>query len=91
MKVTGSATLHAAVYYGQARLSPLAVKAGAYTLVVADSSTVDNFHIVGKAVNRKTSINGKRSESWKIVLRPGVYRFGSDRTGKLTGRLTVTS
>jgi hypothetical protein len=61
--------------YGQ-RVS--ALTAGDYRVRVTDASGSANFHLVGPAVNRSTSVRGRTSTTWTVKLSPGTYRFGSD-------------
>jgi hypothetical protein len=68
----------------------VALRAGAYTLTVTDTSSRESFHLTGPRVDRKTTVPGRRTAIWSLSLRPGVYRYRSDRAGsKLGGRLTV--
>ena len=53
-------------------------KAGRYTLVVADKSSIHNFHLVGPGVNVKTSVGTKGTKSFAIKLAKGKYRFFCD-------------
>lgn len=55
------------------------VKAGAYSVVVRDRSKVHNFHLVGKGVNRRSTLAGTGTLTWKLELSAGVLRFYSDR------------
>ena len=61
------------------------VKAGAAVLVVADRSATDNFHLTGPGVNRTTTKAGKGTFTWKVRLKPGLYRYRSDATPSLKG------
>jgi hypothetical protein len=55
------------------------VKAGPYSIVVRDRSKVHNFHLVGKGVNRKSTLAGTGTTTWKVTLAKGVLRFYSDK------------
>lgn len=55
------------------------VKAGTYAIVVRDRTKAHNFHLVGKGVNRRSSVAGMGTTTWKLRLSPGVLRFYSDR------------
>jgi hypothetical protein len=61
------------------------VKAGAVVLTVADRSAADNFHLVGPGVNRQTTRAGKGTFTWRLRLKPGLYRYRSDATPSLKG------
>jgi hypothetical protein len=58
------------------------VKPGTYSIVVRDRSTVHNFHLVGKGVNRKSTLAGTGTATWKVKLAAGVLRFYSDKAPK---------
>ncbi|MGH3065547.1 MAG: plastocyanin/azurin family copper-binding protein [Gaiellaceae bacterium] len=53
-------------------------KAGKYTLVVSDKSSIHNFHLKGKGVNVKTSVPATGSKTFKITLAKGKYTFLCD-------------
>lgn len=54
------------------------LKAGAYKLVVRDSTKADNFHVLGKGVNKKTGVTFKGSVTWTVTFKPGTYTVRSD-------------
>jgi len=60
-----------------------------YRIVVKDSSTGQNFHLFGPAVNMKTKVGATTTRTWIVNLRPGKYVYKSDRTTKLRGAFTV--
>ena len=53
-------------------------KAGKYTLVVSDKSSIHNFHLKGKGVNVKTTVPATGSKTFKITLAKGKYTFLCD-------------
>ena len=53
-------------------------KAGKYTLVVSDKSSIHNFHLTGKGVNVMTSVPASGSKTFKITLAKGKYSFLCD-------------
>jgi len=53
-------------------------KAGKYTLVVSDKSSIHNFHLKGKGVNVMTTVPATGSKSFKITLAKGKYTFLCD-------------
>jgi plastocyanin len=53
-------------------------KAGKYTLVVSDKSSIHNFHLKGKGVNVMTTVPGTGSKTFKITLAKGKYSFLCD-------------
>lgn len=63
--------------------------AGPYSIAVRDVSTLDDFHLTGPGVNRKTSIARKVTVTWKVTLKAGTYRYRSDAHPKLKGSIVV--
>jgi hypothetical protein len=53
------------------------LKAGRYTIGVADRSRHDDFHLRG-SVDRKTGIAFVGTTTWTVRLRKGTYRYLSD-------------
>jgi plastocyanin len=54
------------------------LKAGTYTIVVADKSSVHNFHLFGPGVNKKTSVPFTGTQIWTVKLRAGTYIYQCD-------------
>ena len=52
--------------------------AGTYTIVVADKSSVHNFHLFGPGVKKTTSVAGKGTFHWTVKLRKGTYTYQCD-------------
>jgi hypothetical protein len=73
---------------GRATLSARSVKAGTYRLLVRDRSARHNFRFAGRGVNRTTGADFTGSVTWRLRLKKGVYRFGSDAK-RLPGHLRV--
>jgi plastocyanin len=65
-------------------------KAGRYAVVVRDLTAKDNFHLVGKGVNRKTGVKFKGTVTWTLTLARGKYRYRSDAHPARSGTLVVT-
>ena len=53
-------------------------KAGKYTLVVSDKSSIHNFHLKGPGVNVKTTVPATGSKTFKLTLKKGKYTFLCD-------------
>jgi plastocyanin len=53
-------------------------KAGKYKLVIADKSSIHNFHLTGPGVNVKTSVGAVGTKSFTITLKKGKYIFVCD-------------
>jgi plastocyanin len=54
------------------------LKAGKYTIKVADKSNIHNFHLKGPGVNKSTSVGGTGSSTWTLTLKKGKYTFVCD-------------
>jgi plastocyanin len=65
--------------------------AGPVVLTVNDRSKVDNFHLTGPGVNRKTAVAFRGKATWKLTLQAGRYTYRSDRHKTLRGTFTVTA
>jgi NitT/TauT family transport system substrate-binding protein len=65
------------------------LKAGKFTVAVADKSTKDNFHLSGGGVNRSTSVAKREQATWIVTLKKGVYRYSSDGSSKRKGAFRV--
>jgi len=65
------------------------LKAGVYALVVHDRSKLQNFHLSGPGVARKTTLRFVGSRTWKLRLRAGTYAYRSDALARPRGRFTV--
>jgi hypothetical protein len=57
--------------------------AGTYRLAVRDATRADNFHVLGKGVNKKTGVKFKGSVMWTVAFKAGTYTVRSDATKKL--------
>ena len=53
-------------------------KAGTIRLVVADKSSIHDFHLSGPGVNVKTSISGTGTKTFTVTLQKGTYKFICD-------------
>jgi plastocyanin len=67
------------------------IAAGSVVLTVKDRSRVDNFHLTGTGVNKKTGVTFRGSVTWKLTLQPGRYTYRSDKHKSLRGAFTVTA
>lgn len=66
------------------------LKAGRYKLAVSDLSKIDNFHLSGPGVNKKTGLKFRGAATWAVTLRAGSYTFRSDATKRLRRSFKVT-
>lgn len=51
---------------------------GRVNLTVRDRSRFHNFHLIGPGVNRRTTVGFVGTQTWRLTLRPGLYRFLCD-------------
>jgi len=54
------------------------LKAGSYTIKVADKSNIHNFRLKGPGVDQATSVAKVGSTTWKVKLKKGKYTFVCD-------------
>lgn len=68
------------------------LKAGSYTLLVTDKSSIHNFHLFGPGVNKKTTVPFTGRQTWKLKLKPGKYTYQCDihAASGMKGTFTVT-
>ena len=92
-KLTGSVGPGHTISLRYADGSRLTVLAGSSNVVITvnDRSRTDNFHLVGKGVNKATGIDFRGSVTWKLTLAVGTYVYRSDRRKSLLGSFTLSS
>jgi hypothetical protein len=67
-----------------------ALKAGRYTLVVTDKSSIHNFRLIGPGVNRAiTTVGGTGTKTVTVMLKKGRYTFHCDVHPTMVGHFTV--
>jgi plastocyanin len=54
------------------------LKAGTYTVKIADKSAIHNFHLTGPGVNKMTSVGAVGNQTWKVTLKKGTYKYVCD-------------
>ena len=54
------------------------LKAGKYTIKVEDKASIHNFHLIGRGVNKLTSVEFVGKKTWTVTLKPGKYTFQCD-------------
>jgi plastocyanin len=65
-------------------------KAGKYTLVVSDKSSIHDFHLKGPGVNVKTGVGTKGSKTFTITVKKGKYTFVCDpHASTMHGSFTI--
>ncbi len=55
-----------------------ALKAGSYTIVVSDKASIHDFHLKGPGLDKKTSVGGTGTTTWKVTLKKGSYTYQCD-------------
>ena len=67
------------------------LKAGTYKFVIADKSSIHNFHLTGPGVNKKTSVAKTGTFTWTLTLAKGTYEYVCDpHASFMKGSFTVT-
>jgi len=54
------------------------LKAGKYTIKIADKAIDHNFHLKGPGVNQTTSVPKKLNVTWNVTLKKGKYTYVCD-------------
>jgi plastocyanin len=54
------------------------VKAGRYVIIIRDRSSIHNFHLTGRGVNKTTSVPAVHTTKWTVRLKKGTYHFVCD-------------
>src|SRR5262245_13849887 len=68
------------------------LRSGSYVIVVRDRSKRHNFHLIGPTneLNRATGVKFVGSQTWRLTLTKGRYRFLSDtRQAMMNGTFRV--
>jgi plastocyanin len=66
------------------------LKAGKYTIVVQDKSSIHNFHLKGPGLNKLTSVSYMGNKTWAVTLKKGIYRYVCDpHATSMKGSFTV--
>jgi plastocyanin len=66
------------------------LKPGKYVIVIKDTASIHNFHLKGPGLNKKTSVSGKGTTTWKVTLKKGKYTFDCDpHASIMKGSFTV--
>lgn len=77
-KLTGTTGPGFTIHVKRAGTPVKRLKAGTYRLVVADKSSMHNFHLFGPGVNKKTSVPFVGTQTWTVKLKPGTYTYQCD-------------
>jgi plastocyanin len=67
------------------------VRRGRYRIRVRDRSSMHNFHLRGRGVNKRTTVAFRGTATWTVTLRVGTYRFVCDpHARRMRGSFRVT-
>ena len=71
-------------------ITPKPTKPGRIKLVIADKSTMHNFHLTGPGVNVKTSVAFVGTKSFFLTLKKGTYTYVCDpHASFMNGSFTI--
>ncbi len=54
------------------------IKAGTYKIKVEDKSSIHNFHLIGKGLNKATSVSFVGNQTWRVTFKPGKVTYQCD-------------
>jgi plastocyanin len=54
------------------------LRAGTYTIKIEDKSSSHDFHLIGKGVNKATTVAFVGDKTWKVTLKKGTYTYQCD-------------
>jgi len=77
-KLAGTVGPGATISLKKAGKNVTSLKAGKYSLVVADRSPFHNFRLKGPGVNVATTVASTRSRTFAVTLRKGTYTIVCD-------------
>lgn len=83
VRLSGTVGPGAKIDLSRAAKRVVSLAAGSYLFVVSDRSALDNFHLTGPGVNRKTGVAAKGTVRWTLRLKKGAHVYRSDAHKKL--------
>ena len=54
------------------------IKAGTYKIKVEDKATIHDFHLIGKGLNKATSVSFVGDRIWRVTFKPGKVTYQCD-------------
>ena len=54
------------------------VRAGTYVITIRDLASIQDFHLTGAGIDKKTSVPGNGTTKWTVKLKRGTYHFVCD-------------
>jgi plastocyanin len=69
------------------------IKAGTYKIKVEDKSSSHNFHLIGKGLNKLTTVGFTGDKTWTVTFKPGkvTYQCDPHHLSGMKGTFRVTS
>ena len=54
------------------------IKAGTYTMKVEDKASIHDFHLIGKGLNKATTVSFVGDRTWRVTFKPGKVTYQCD-------------
>jgi plastocyanin len=54
------------------------IKAGTYKIKVEDKAAIHDFHLIGKGLNKRTSVSFVGDKTWTVTFKPGKVTYQCD-------------
>jgi plastocyanin len=69
------------------------IKAGTYRIKVEDKAAIHDFHLIGKGLNKRTSVSFVGDKTWTVTFKPGKVTYQCDPHASMgmKGSFRVTS
>jgi len=69
------------------------IKAGTYTMKVEDKASIHDFHLIGKGLNKATTVSFVGDRTWRVTFKPGKVTYQCDPHASMgmKGSFKVTS
>jgi plastocyanin len=69
------------------------IKAGTYKIKVEDKASIHNFHLIGKGLNKLTTVGFTGDKTWTVTFKPGkvTYQCDPHHLSGMKGTFRVTS
>ncbi len=69
------------------------IKAGTYTMKVEDKASIHDFHLIGKGLNKATTVSFVGDRTWRVTFKPGKVTYQCDPHASLgmKGSFRVTT
>jgi len=54
------------------------IKAGTYRILIEDKSSSHDFHLIGKGLNKSTTVAFVGKQTWRVTFKPGKVTYQCD-------------